>query len=167
MKKNASFVTIDSTSMHWLLEKLALAPNELNTIHELREELAELLSGNINTLMIDASESGDEVISPSSSFRFKNLEINQRNRVVSEQGQIVTLTPKEFDILYFLAQNQGTVFTKEQIYNAVWEEDYFLSDSNIMAFIRKLRKKIEPNPDEPTYILTIWGVGYKFADNES
>ncbi|MDU4660251.1 MAG: helix-turn-helix domain-containing protein, partial [Clostridium butyricum] len=50
-------------------------------------------------------------------------------------------------------------------YNAVWDEDYFLSDSNIMAFIRKLRKKIEPNPDEPIYIITIWGVGYKFNDN--
>lgn len=57
------------------------------------------------------------------------------------------------------------MFTKEQIYNAVWDEDYFLSDSNIMAFIRKLRKKIEPNPDEPIYIITIWGVGYKFNDN--
>ena len=57
-----------------------------------------------------------------------------------------SLTPKEFDILYFLAQNRGEVFTKEQIYRAVWEDDYLLDDSNIMAFIRKLRKKIEPAP---------------------
>lgn len=56
------------------------------------------------------------------------------------------------------------MFTKEQIYNAVWKEDYLLSESNIMAFIRKLRKKIEPEPDSPVYILTIWGVGYKFND---
>ena len=70
----------------------------------------------------------------------------------------------EFDILYFLAENRGEVFTKEQIYKAVWSENYLLDDSNIMAFIRKLRKKIEPNPDEPKFILTIWGIGYKFND---
>ena len=78
--------------------------------------------------------------------------------------QEVALTPKEFDILCFLARNRGEVFTKEQIYQAVWESDYLLDDSNIMAFIRKLRKKIEPNPDAPEYILTIWGIGYKFSD---
>ena len=62
------------------------------------------------------------------------------------------------------ARNRGEVFTKEQIDQAVWESDYLLDDSNIMAFIRKLRKKIEPNPDAPRYILTIWGIGYKFSD---
>ena len=79
-------------------------------------------------------------------------------------GSEVSLTPKEFDILYFLARNRGEVFTKEQIYRAVWDGTYLLDDSNIMAFIRKLRKKIEPSPDEPRYILTIWGIGYKFND---
>ena len=74
------------------------------------------------------------------------------------------MTPKEFDILLFLAKNRGEVFTKEQIYQAVWKNDYIMDDSNIMAFIRKLRKKIEPNPDAPEYILTIWGIGYKFND---
>ena len=79
-------------------------------------------------------------------------------------GVEISLTPKYFDILYFLAEYKGEVFTKEQIYKAVWSEDYLLDDSNIMAFIRKLRKKIEPNPDEPKFILTIWGIGYKFND---
>lgn len=80
------------------------------------------------------------------------------------QGRNVSLTPKEFDILWFLAQNRGEVFTKEQIYRAVWSDNYLLDDSNIMAFIRKLRKKIEPDPDAPRYILTLWGIGYKFND---
>nr|WP_318697683.1 helix-turn-helix domain-containing protein [Treponema sp.] len=74
------------------------------------------------------------------------------------------LTPKEFDILFFLASNRGEVFTKEQIYYAVWKEGCFLDESNIMAFIRKLRKKIETNPDAPEYILTVWGIGYKFVE---
>ena len=94
-----------------------------------------------------------------------DLVISPRSRRVLRAGKEIALTPKEFDILYFLAQNRGTVFTKEQIYQAVWEEDYYTTDSNIMAFIRKLRKKIEPNPDAPEYILTIWGIGYKFNDD--
>lgn len=55
-------------------------------------------------------------------------------------------------------------FTKEQIYYAVWKEGYFLDESNIMAFIRKIRKKIETNPNAPEYILTVWGIGYKFVE---
>lgn len=53
----------------------------------------------------------------------------------------------------------------EQIYQAVWEEDFLLSDNNIMAFIRKLRKKVEPQADLPGYIITIWRIGYKFNEN--
>ena len=93
------------------------------------------------------------------------LEIDPRARRVLRAGTELSLTPKEFDILYFLVQNRGIVFSKEQIYEAVWRGDYLMDDSNIMAFIRKLRKKIEPNPDAPEYILTVWGVGYKFRED--
>lgn len=97
-------------------------------------------------------------------IRIGELTINAKSRKVARLGEEISLTPKEFDILYFLAENRGQVFTKEQIYKAVWSENYLLDNSNIMAFIRKLRKKIEPDPDEPKYILTIWGIGYKFND---
>ena len=95
------------------------------------------------------------------------LEIHPKSRRVLYDGKEIGLTPKEFDILHFLAKNKGEVFTKEQIYQAVWAEDYLMADSNIMAFIRKLRKKIEPNPDAPEFILPIWGIGYKFTDPRS
>lgn len=85
-------------------------------------------------------------------------------RRVTVNGEEIVLTPKEYDILYFLANNRGEIFTKEQIYRAVWEDEYLMDDSNIMSFIRKLRKKIEPNPDAPKFILTVWGIGYKFND---
>ena len=74
----------------------------------------------------------------------------------------VELTGKDFDLLFFLATNKGRVFTKKQIYTQVWEEDYAFDDSNIMSFISKLRKKIEPNPENPFYIQTVRGVGYRF-----
>jgi DNA-binding response OmpR family regulator len=73
----------------------------------------------------------------------------------------IDLTAKEFDLLYFLAKNKGRVFTKKQIYRAVWEDEYAFDDNNIMVHIRRLRKKIEPDPENPIYILTVWGVGYK------
>lgn len=74
----------------------------------------------------------------------------------------VDLTGKEFDLLFFLASNKGQVFTKKQIYTQVWENEYAFDDSNIMSFISKLRKKIEPDPEQPFYIQTIRGVGYRF-----
>ena len=74
----------------------------------------------------------------------------------------IELTGKEFDLLLFLANNKGRVFTKKQIYTQVWEEEYAFDDSNIMSFISKLRKKIEPDPEHPYYILTVRGVGYRF-----
>lgn len=101
---------------------------------------------------------------PRAGLQLGELEIFPKSRRVRMQGREVSLTPKEFDILWFLAQNRGEVFTKEQIYRAVWSDNYLLDDSNIMAFIRKLRKKIEPDPDAPRYILTLWGIGYKFND---
>ena len=124
-----------------------------------------MLSGEVTSLLLSASgEAEAPSLVPPDGMRIGELEISPKSRRVVMGGAEVSLTPKEFDILYFLAQNRGEVFTKEQIYRAVWSEDYLLDDSNIMAFIRKLRKKIEPDPDAPKYILTIWGIGYKFND---
>lgn len=88
--------------------------------------------------------------------------IDKANRIVSVNDILVELTGKEFDLLSFLASNKGRVFTKKQIYTQVWEDEYAFDDSNIMSFISKLRKKIEPDPDHPFYILTVRGVGYRF-----
>lgn len=88
--------------------------------------------------------------------------IDKTNRIVSMNDHVIELTGKEFDLLVFLASNKGRVFTKKQIYMQVWEEEYAFDDNNIMSFISKLRKKIEPDPECPFYILTIRGVGYRF-----
>ena len=96
------------------------------------------------------------------SISLKDMVIDKLNRTVTVKDMPVLLTGKEFDLLLFLASNKGRVFTKKQIYSQVWEEEYAFDDSNIMSFISKLRKKIEPDPDHPFYILTVRGVGYRF-----
>ena len=92
----------------------------------------------------------------------KDMTIDRGNRSVMVRGALVELTGKEFDLLVFLASNKGRIFTKKQIYTQVWEDEYAFDDSNIMSFISKLRKKIEPNPEQPFYVLTVRGVGYRF-----
>ena len=96
------------------------------------------------------------------SISLKDMVIDKLNRTVTVKDIPVLLTGKEFDLLLFLASNKGRVFTKKQIYSQVWEEEYAFDDSNIMSFISKLRKKIEPDPDRPFYIQTVRGVGYRF-----
>lgn len=164
MKKNIGLVGLDSSLAQWLHEKLKLSAPDTQGKTELIEALEDLIQGATSSFMVELGEAAlpftlNDVI------QCKTLSIHARYRKVMRDGIEISLTPKEFDILYFLARNRGEVFTKEQIYQAVWENDYLLDDSNIMAFIRKLRKKIEPNPDAPEYILTIWGIGYKFNDN--
>lgn len=163
MKKSIGFVSLDSSLAKWLAETLRTAAPRTAAAEELRQGLGDLLDGGADSLMLELAD-GQAQPRPDGVIRCGALSIDPRQRRVCRDGCELSLTPKEFDILFFLARNRGEVFTKEQIYQAVWESDYLLDDSNIMAFIRKLRKKIEPNPDAPEYILTIWGIGYKFSD---
>lgn len=93
---------------------------------------------------------------------YDDLIIDLDNRTVTVRGRPMTLPPKEFGILLFCARNQGRILTKQQIYEEVWKEPYAYDDSNIMALISRLRKKIEPDPKKPTYIQTVKGIGYRF-----
>lgn len=95
-------------------------------------------------------------------LNFTGLEINYSLRSVYVNHAEVRLTGKEFDLLYFLASNQGRVFTKEQIYQHVWKDDYSFDDGNIMSFISKLRKKIKNEQLQIDYIQTIHSIGYRF-----
>ena len=164
MKKNIGLICLDSVLAGWLAEKLRISAPDTPAAKELLDGMMDLMNGSTSSLMLEMGEAEETAASGSDTIRCGALSIDLRLRRVNRDGIDISLTPKEFDILYFLARNRGEVFTKEQIYQAVWENDYLLDDSNIMAFIRKLRKKIEPNPDAPEYILTIWGIGYKFND---
>lgn len=94
---------------------------------------------------------------------FQKLTIDLDTRIVHIENGQVELHAKEFDILCYLAKNQGRILTKQQIYEEIWQEPYAYDDNNIMGYISKLRKQIEPDPNNPTYIQTVKGVGYRFS----
>ena len=98
----------------------------------------------------------------SQTFDFDGLTIDFNSRSIITVNGEFELPPKEFDLLLFLAKNQGKILTKQQIYEKVWGEDYVYDDSNIMAIISRLRKKVEENPGTPKYIQTVKGIGYRF-----
>ena len=89
-----------------------------------------------------------------------------KRTVIDRNNQSINLTSKEFDLLYFLASHKDQVFSKEQLYEQVWSYVDIPDSRNLTSFIRKLRKKIEKNPSKPKHIITVWGIGYKFTDNE-
>ena len=91
-----------------------------------------------------------------------HLTLNRQTRIVLLDEKPLELTGKEFELLYFLASHKGQIFTKRQIYQQVWGADYAFDDNNIMSFISKLRKKIEPDVVQPFFIQTVRGVGYRF-----
>ena len=92
----------------------------------------------------------------------QGLYINRIARTVEKNGSLVELTSKEFDLLWFMASRPGQAFTREQLMEGVWHYSYFGEMSTVTVHIRRLREKIEQDPIHPTYIKTVWGVGYRF-----
>ncbi|MEJ2697396.1 MAG: response regulator transcription factor [Candidatus Sulfobium sp.] len=93
-----------------------------------------------------------------------DLEIDATRRNVLRRGKTIELTAKEFDLLLYFARNRGRVFTRTQLLDAVWGYSHDGYEHTVNSHINRLRAKIEDNPARPDYILTVWGVGYKFAD---
>lgn len=93
----------------------------------------------------------------------EDLTIELNNLVVKKKGEIINLTAKEFSILTLFAAHPDKVYTKVQLYQEIWGDD-FLNDENVINVnIRRLREKIEDNPSKPMYIKTVWGIGYKLG----
>ena len=95
----------------------------------------------------------------------KHLEINKVTHQVVCYGESIKLTPIEYNILLLLVKNQGKVFSINQIYESIWNEDAIGADNTVAVHIRHIREKIEINPKEPRYLKVVWGVGYKIDKN--
>ena len=104
--------------------------------------------------MIDGKKQNEKV------YTIGGLELNEETIEVFVDGSPVKLTPLEFKILLLLMKNPGRVFSAEEIYERVWNEQAINTDT-IMVHIRKIREKIEVNPREPKYLKVVWGIGYK------
>jgi DNA-binding response OmpR family regulator len=104
---------------------------------------------------VDSSEDNNNVIN------IEDLMINLETHEVILGENLLKLTPTEFDILSLLAQSRGKVFSIENIYESVWNQEFMTSDNTVMVHIRKIREKIEEDPRNPRFIKTVWGVGYK------
>jgi two-component system alkaline phosphatase synthesis response regulator PhoP len=96
--------------------------------------------------------------------RVGDLAVDLANRSVTVTGEPVALTPTEFDLLAVLARNPGRPFTRAQLLDLVYDVAYAGYDRAIDSHVKNLRRKIEPDPREPRYVLTVYGVGYKLGD---
>ena len=98
-------------------------------------------------------------------LNFPDLTIDTENRVVILRGERVDLTPKEFDLIYVLAKKPGRSFSRQQLLDAVWGYEFEGLEHTVNSHINRLRIKIEKDVQNPIYILTTWGVGYRFNDD--
>lgn len=91
----------------------------------------------------------------------RGLVINRAAHSCSLYGEQIALTPLEFEILWYLASNQGRVVPSEELFEAVWQEKYFKSNNTVMSHIGRLRDKLHEPPKQPKFIKTVWGIGYE------
>ena len=99
-------------------------------------------------------------------YKSGQLVVDDSTKQVTVEGKEVKLTPTEYNILKFLLKNKGKVYSIEQIYENVWEDEAYGAENLIAVHIRHIREKIEINPKEPKYLKVIWGIGYKIEKIE-
>ena len=100
-------------------------------------------------------------------YKCGGLMINDENKEVTVDGEPIKLTPIEYNILLLLVKNAGKVFSIDQIYEKIWNEDAIGADNTVAVHIRHIREKIEINPKEPRYLKVVWGVGYKIDKEQA
>ena len=100
----------------------------------------------------------------SGTLRLGGIEIDDRKKTVTRDGEPVSLTPREYDILKFLMQHPGEVFSPSELYRRVWNEEPFGAESTVAVHIRHLREKIEITPAQPRWLKAVWGQGYKIEN---
>ncbi|WP_160687540.1 response regulator transcription factor [Clostridium sp. C2-6-12] len=97
-------------------------------------------------------------------LQYNDLKLDTLNYKVYKAEEEINLTKKEFELLKLFLSNPNRVFTKANIFNSVWENEYLNDDNTVMVHIKRLRNKIESDPNTPKYIITVWGIGYKLGE---
>lgn len=100
-------------------------------------------------------------------FTVGNISLNENDKAVTVDGETVTLTALEYNILRLLMKNPGRVYSSREIYESVWNEEALGSENAVAVHIRHLRQKIEINPSEPRYLKVVWGLGYKMEKDKA
>jgi DNA-binding response OmpR family regulator len=100
---------------------------------------------------------------PPAPLRFGELEIDPGGRLVRLGSRQIELTLREFELLLFMARHPGQAFTRDQLMDNVWQYTFYTDTSTVTVHIRRLRAKLERDPDRPRFLQTVWGVGYRFA----
>jgi DNA-binding response OmpR family regulator len=93
-----------------------------------------------------------------------NLTVDPARRQVRLDDRDIELTANEFELLYLLASNKGIVFSRQALMTRIWGDDTHVTDRSVDTLVKRVRRKIETDPAEPHFVLTVWGTGYKFAD---
>jgi len=129
----------------------------------IRELLARIKSiiRRVNTLREEKKDTGEPV-----ELKFADLIVNLEKRKVTLKGKTIELTAKEFDLLALFASRPGKAYSRENLLNIVWGYQFSGYEHTVNSHINRLRAKIEGDPSNPQYIKTVWGVGYKFAEEE-
>ncbi len=104
---------------------------------------------------------------PDGRLRGGEITLDPRQRVCEVRGAAVGLTPKEFDLLHYLMAHPGRVFSRDELLDAVWDREFVGDPSTVTVHVRRLREKVEPDPNRPTHIKSVWGAGYKFDPSVS
>jgi two-component system, OmpR family, response regulator VicR len=128
-------------------------------------ELTARVKAAIRRSKISASGGGASGAAESKTLRIMDLVIDPDNFSVTKNGEDVKLTAKEFQILLLFAAHPKRVYTKAQIYEHIWNEEYYGDENVINVHMRRLREKIEDDPSAPRYIKTLWGIGYKLGES--
>lgn len=124
------------------------------------------LSARVKAAIRRATEYSNEEVKQNKVIKVDDLIIDINNYSVKRGDEDLKLTNKEFEIFKLFLTNPNIVFTKEQIYRQVWEDDFMGDDNIINVHIRRLREKVERDPSKPKYIKTLWGIGYKYERKE-
>lgn len=123
------------------------------------------LSARVAALTRRARKPTLDPLASARSISVKGLQLDPARRSVHVRGTDVPMTPQEFRLLYRLASNPGEVFTRERLLAEIWQGEAFVTERSIDTLVRRLRIKIEPDPAAPSCLLTVWGDGYKFAED--